>query len=521
MAVAVGKSSSIVTDGLVLYLDAANPLNYYLNSVEVLVVAGGGGGGHQHGGGGGGGGGVIYRSNYSVTPGTSISLSVGAGGVGGSSLATNGQNSTFGVLTAIGGGYGGSESAQQSGNSGGSGGGGSGFSTPTSGGSGTAGQGFRGGDGASRADAGAVYGSGGGGGGAGGPGARGAEGNEALGTAGDGGRGLLFNISGYPRYYGGGGGGGYWGGNFAGVGRGGIGGGGDGGAGTSTIYAPRPGKANTGGGGGGSKGDGSTARDGAAGGSGIVIVRYPGPQKATGGTITQVGGYTIHSFTSTGSATFTPNSLPSNGSSVAALFDLTPTLTSTYISPPTTIVTENGPVYNTDSLGNISLDGINDRILISTNNNSTIRAFDSTTQFVIKLPNYDGGQRCILSYRSFSGGEMYIGKSAGGIFVYYNSLSPPGYTVGSITNNTIAICHVVCDSTNNLLSIYINGTLAGSASMSGWSSSYHTGLYLGYDLGGTNEYMLGNFYNFAHYNKVLSASEINQNYNALRERFGI
>jgi hypothetical protein len=42
---------------------------------------------------------------------------------------------------------------------------------------------------------------------------------------------------------------------------------------------------------------------GAAGGSGIVIVRYLGSQRATGGTVTSSGGYTIHTFTSSGTFT--------------------------------------------------------------------------------------------------------------------------------------------------------------------------------------------------------------------------
>jgi hypothetical protein len=36
------------------------------------------------------------------------------------------------------------------------------------------------------------------------------------------------------------------------------------------------------------------------GGSGVVIVRYLGGQIATGGTITSSGGYTYHTFTSSG-----------------------------------------------------------------------------------------------------------------------------------------------------------------------------------------------------------------------------
>ena len=81
-------------------------------NVEVLVVAGGGGGGGNNAGGqtpqgGGGGGGVIYRTFYPVTPGTAYTVTVGDGGAGGTSGSnpgTNGSNSVFDTLTAVGGG---------------------------------------------------------------------------------------------------------------------------------------------------------------------------------------------------------------------------------------------------------------------------------------------------------------------------------------------------------------------------------------------------------------------------------
>jgi hypothetical protein len=59
--------------------------------------------------------------------------------------------------------------------------------------------------------------------------------------------------------------------------------------------------ANTGGGGGGGTRAGS--ENGAAGGSGVVILRYVGAQRGTGGTVTSAGGYTIHTFTSSGTFT--------------------------------------------------------------------------------------------------------------------------------------------------------------------------------------------------------------------------
>lgn len=47
----------------------------------------------------------------------------------------------------------------------------------------------------------------------------------------------------------------------------------------------------------------STTRNPSAGGSGIVIVRYSGTPRATGGTITQADGFTIHTFTTSGTLT--------------------------------------------------------------------------------------------------------------------------------------------------------------------------------------------------------------------------
>ena len=78
----VAYNSRIVTDGLVLALDAANNKSI-LSTVEVLVVGGGGAGGNGTGSGyesgGGGAGGLIYSSSHSITPGSAITATVGAG----------------------------------------------------------------------------------------------------------------------------------------------------------------------------------------------------------------------------------------------------------------------------------------------------------------------------------------------------------------------------------------------------------------------------------------------------------
>jgi hypothetical protein len=82
-------------------------------------------------------------------------------------------------------------------------------------------------------------------------------------------------------------------------GEGGTGGGGDGG--DNGLDNAESGLANTGGGGGGSS-DEDFFTPG-SGGSGIVIIRYAGAQRGSGGTVTSVGGFTIHTFTSSGTYT--------------------------------------------------------------------------------------------------------------------------------------------------------------------------------------------------------------------------
>jgi hypothetical protein len=97
-------------------------------NAEVLIVAGGGSGGGIYYAGGGGAGGVIHGSTVALTAG-SYSISIGSGGATptGASQKYDGADTTFGTVTAIGGGSGGSYSSTGSGNAGGSSGGNSGY----------------------------------------------------------------------------------------------------------------------------------------------------------------------------------------------------------------------------------------------------------------------------------------------------------------------------------------------------------------------------------------------------------
>ena len=283
-------------------LQSEAPQSY---AADFLVIAGGSGGGIDRGGGGGAGG---YRNSFGseasgggassetalqFTSGVVYTITVGNGGNGtveGGSQGTNGglssiAGSGISTIQSTGGGLGGSGGGgggfNQNGNSGGSGGG---DGDGGSGGAGTSNQGFAG------------AGSGGGGGGGA------AEAGDADGN-GYGGDGLESSITGSAVFRGGGGGG-----ESASTAPP----GGDGGGGTGASTSPRVvglvGTANTGGGGGGGTGASPTPRNGANGGSGVVILsvpdaKYSGTTTGSPTVATGVSGKTVMTFNGSGSYT--------------------------------------------------------------------------------------------------------------------------------------------------------------------------------------------------------------------------
>ncbi len=262
---------------LIIFFGSLQPTQTHAATYDdfwVVAVGGGGSGGRYLTtvpAGGGGAGEYFEDTTFSLDEG-SYSITVGAGGSApANSNGTNGNNgnntSIGAALTVIGGGGGGG--GTNPGLSGGSGGGGrSGAASGTgaqAGGASTAAVGFgnAGGAGVGLSNLFSTERAAGGGGGAGAVGADGLQGD-----AGDGGVGIASSITGSSVYRAGGGGGG-----AAADSTDGVGGNGGGGAGGTDTSAAVAGTANTGGGGGG--GGISPYQVGAAGGSGVVIIRFP------------------------------------------------------------------------------------------------------------------------------------------------------------------------------------------------------------------------------------------------------
>jgi hypothetical protein len=459
------------------------PASQDLLSVEVLVVAGGGAGGNGTGfgyeSGGGGAGGLIYNAAFSVIPGTSYTATVGEGGgaIASTEKSLNGGNSSFSTLVAIGGG--GGATAPATGSSGGSGGGGA--HNVTAGGTAIFGQGFPG--------ATPVQGSsGGGGGGAGGPG------KSTAGNAdGSGGPGLPFTISGSLQYYAGGGGGS----RHSNV-SGGIGGGG---AGVDLVgYASGgPGLPNTGGGGGGANQPGINI-GGGAGGSGIVIVRYPTPQRATGGRVSIVNNFVIHTFTS-GTSSFTVIPASFNFSSSGSFVNVTTPI-----------------LYDSRNSGSLVFNNLDNYVAmpeLPSQTNSPLSVFawvflNATPVGTNGIWGHYGVNNNNIHYEiNPTATRLRLGDT--------NKADLPMLAVGSWQ-------FVGFTSTGSSHSYYVNGVLSTT-----WAGS--TGTILGGNGTFPSSHMIGRsdatrtwngrIAQVAIYNAELTATEVLNNFNALRGRYAV
>lgn len=496
---AITGGPGITTNNLDFVLDVSNPKNYFDDDLFVeYLIAGGGGGGSGWGDGVGGGAGGVLLGSTTLARG-SHTIVVGAGGARGttssSSRGTNGSDSSLNSFIAYGGGGGGSK-VDNDGLPGGCGGGGYGDNVAPNGvgGSGVIGQGYRGGDGIE-------YYRGGSGGGAGGPGIDGTTSDVAGLSKANGGIGRLSYITGSGTYYGGGGAAG--GCCSRGTGTGGLGGGGNAG---DTNIDGSDGSVNTGGGGGGGGSYFNRATFGGNGGSGIVIIRYAGSQKATGGnTIYTQDGYTVHIFTSSG--TFTVNNV-ATGSLSTSIFDLV-----------NIVANDSAPSY---SSGILQFDGSNDHILLNSNYN-----FNNTLTFDIAFKfNAFNNNNAVIFELGDSSNFLQVFRSTSAqnnIVTAYNKLTPTNFSAPfwfSPIVDTYYFLTII--TTSSSLSLYLNGSSIGE-------NGYLFNIIYG---NRTNKLVLGSrgnldpatFFNgeiayYRIYNGALSAKQISQNYNAFKSRY--
>jgi len=196
----------------------------------------------------------------------------------------------------------------------------------------------------------------------------------------------------------------------------------------------------------------------------------------------------------------------------------------------------NGPTFNSLNGGSIVLDGTNDYIGWTTLPSVKWQNWNSLTiDCVFKLTSYVGntsGRQYLFDFRDNGGvngalGCFYDGSinTPLGFKLFYNTVGT-SYEETLITTfslNSIIHYQFTFDkttSTNNIKH-YINGVNIFNRSVVINSNTTNNGrVWIGRFSSGGYQWN-GNIYSFKAYNRTLSSSEIQQNYNALKSRFNL
>jgi hypothetical protein len=181
----------------------------------------------------------------------------------------------------------------------------------------------------------------------------------------------------------------------------------------------------------------------------------------------------------------------------------------------------NGPSFSTDGTGCIVLDGVNDYISLPL---SGFGAGSLSIEWWIKkTPGDEDGYIHVTDSSDNPETRFSMSSTAFSATVYDAGAYRWSKGIGTVTSDTWY--HLVVTITNGAQRAYINGVLTDSSSgfydgSSNGSINEHT--FGTYNRPGTGYggYWSGKLATYRYYTKVLSESEVQQNFNARKWRFG-
>ena len=203
----------------------------------------------------------------------------------------------------------------------------------------------------------------------------------------------------------------------------------------------------------------------------------------------------------------------------------------------------NGPLFSEDNIGSIVLDGVNDVANLNTIINSSFT--ELTCEILFKSPIAGNSNTNFLIWDHLGGPAMWLGKTASNQWFWMWNYGP-GLAKWAIISSTsyvantwihIAVRAYLSNSqriveTNNFAQIIVNGNNYSNShrnddtSTLGYPSQSivigQRGSSIGNgEVSGAPSYTSISVASFKIYNRVLTPAEIQQNYNAIKGRFGI
>ena len=187
----------------------------------------------------------------------------------------------------------------------------------------------------------------------------------------------------------------------------------------------------------------------------------------------------------------------------------------------------NGPTYSSDNKGSIVLDGSNDYITCGNNSSLNITG-NITISFWIKLLVTNKNQTVVHKDNQYTLNFGYQGPLPGANLSYADSSHWSyinfGYHGSFLANNWYNI--IAIRSSNNV-TIYANNILIISKTFGSAitvpATTYNcvVGGYANASSAPTENYTNANISMVSIYNRALSSSEVSQNFNATKGRFGL
>lgn len=177
----------------------------------------------------------------------------------------------------------------------------------------------------------------------------------------------------------------------------------------------------------------------------------------------------------------------------------------------------NGPVYSSSNLGSFTFDGVND--FASASDNTALNTQTPTVEVWVRT---NATTQNGFWFEKGSVNSQYALFQEGTQIQW--RMGPLGDCISYPTANTMTAnvwYQVVATRVSGSQFLYINGVAVASGTQTGTISTNSSGMFIGAYGTGT-----GYFYNGALsicrvYNRVLSAAEVLQNFNAARGRYGI
>ena len=176
----------------------------------------------------------------------------------------------------------------------------------------------------------------------------------------------------------------------------------------------------------------------------------------------------------------------------------------------------NGPLFNTSNYGNILFDGTNDYVIMPSGGSYS----EYTFMFFCKWITDTAASSRLFGCDAFGTYTVFNPSNVG---FHYNQSAGSSTTISSGVNVGLGTwCHVAVtvSTLSSIAYIYINGSLTnGSSSIPYINLSGN--LFLGAQNTGAGVLANCNISVFQLYNRVLNATEIMQNYQADKTRFGL